>query len=139
MTKVTEVGTSWYEEVAPIETTRDDGSTFLELPEQPPLFWKATEEGIAVVEKYNAGKAFWTMLEEEPHYRPIYKRLLETCEASQGSSTDTLATKINNDPLLQQPRYYASRFIERLEKQELIEWRGRWYITSLGQDILKTL
>ena len=46
---------------------------------------------------------------------------------------------IKDDPLLEKPRYYATRFVSNLEAVDALSWEPGWHITEAGRKGLALL
>ena len=80
------------------------------------------------------------LFEEEDAYLPIFKRILTLCSAAGGASAKQIAKACDTDPLLQNPRYYSSRFVEKLNKSDALTWAGKtWELTQTGREALVQL
>ena len=80
------------------------------------------------------------LFEEEGAYLPIFKRILTLCSAAGGASAKQIAKACDADPLLQSPRYYSSRFVEKLNKSDALTWAGKtWELTQTGREALAQL
>lgn len=117
-----------------------DGTKSLVPVEPPAVYWTATAEGVQVAEADDPGSRLRGMLEEEPQYLPIYARMLSLCSEANGATTAALGEAIDHDPLVQNPRYFAMHFSERLEANDAIEWNSKtWAITEIGRTALANI
>jgi hypothetical protein len=110
----------------------EDGQEYLVIHRRSGGLWLSARCAIEVLEEQDPEREFKCLLEMEPRYEDIYRRILEYCRA-QPRSIKELEKLLNNDPLLREPRRYAGYFIERLERNSGIEWRGGWVTTELGE------
>lgn len=116
-----------------------DGVEYLEAAEITEVLWAATDEGLAALKANQPLSHLLNMLENDPHYKPIYKRVLTLCAQEGGASADVLGKAIDDDPVVQEPRRYAPYFFERLESCEALTWESTWKITKIGTKALEAL
>ena len=51
-----------------------------------------------------------------------------------------LSAAIDDDPLIQKPRYFSQHFLKNLERHEAVAWQdNRWHTTQLGCQLLEDL
>ena len=118
----------------------EDGVEYLEPNTPPPAFWRATSDGLAFAKADSPTAHIQKIFEEESLYLPIYKQILTLCAREDGASAREMAKLIDNDPLLKSPRYYSSRFVEKLNLAGALEWGDKvWNITEAGLEALDTL
>jgi hypothetical protein len=115
-----------------------DGVSFYRPAEPVHDFWVTTQEGIEAVEADNPRRRLTNLFDDET-YLPIYKRILNRCNVEGGASVSELGAIVNDDPLVQNPRLYAAYFIERLEKNDALEWQKTWVTTDIGREALQQL
>lgn len=116
-----------------------DGIEYLEAQEAPEIHWLSTEEGNTVVAEDRPLDRLKALFEEDNLYQPIYQQILALCAAEGGTTMPDIGAAVDSDPLLQKPRFYASHFIDKLEKCDAVVWRKTWGITEIGQAGLETL
>lgn len=116
-----------------------DGVEYLEAERPAETFWRTTTAGSVAVEADKPLERLRELLDSDAAYHPIYKRLLFLCAAEGGSDMKSLGEAVDSDPLVQKPRFYASRFIDRLEKCGALAWRSSWVTTDIGQAGLEML
>ena len=111
------------------------------VPAEPPMvYWQTTSAGTQAVANDDPLTRVCAMLDEEPQYLPIYKRVLSLCAEEGGATTKALGEAIDHDPIVQQPRYFAMHFSERLEADGAIEWTGgAWATTEIGRKALVSI
>ena len=146
-------------EAGAVRKAAEDGSDFDEEAEQPPdvvvidgarfykpvdgkqVFWIATDEGRAYLAADDPLGRLTALAEQEPVYRPIYRRVLAACAKGEGEgrSVAELERLVNDDPLVRKPRRFCSYFVKRLEDVGALSWQGRWRATHLGERALETL
>ncbi len=110
-----------------------DGVEYLEAAEPAEVFWVATDTGTAAVEADKPLDRLRELFEDDAVYRPIYKRVLTLCATEGGANTKALGEAVDKDPLVQKPRFYAARFIDRLEKCDALAWQKTWVTTEIGK------
>ena len=117
-----------------------DGVEYLEPQTPPPAFWRTSEDGAAYVRADDPDARLQGLFEEEANYLSIFKRILEMCSAEGGADAKSIAKEIDDDPLLVSPRYYSSRFVEKLKLNDALVWEGKhWVTTDLGLEALDQL
>lgn len=138
--RVFEDGTPYVEEEAEPRVVTVDGVEYYEPTEPAKVFWKTTELGLEKIDENQPLERLRAMMADEERYLAIYQRIFELASREQGVPTTKLADELDGDPLLQEPRYYTPRFIDRLEKCEAIEWRGNaWHVTEVGAQFIAQL
>ena len=117
-----------------------DGVEYLEPDTPPPAFWHTTAAGAQCVAQDDPAARIRQTLDEELQYLPIYQQILEMCSQEGGASAREMAKQIDQDPLLKNPRYYSSRFVERLNIAGALQWEGKtWHVTDAGLETLAQL
>ena len=134
--RVTAEGEDATEVKAEPKTVVVDGVEYLEAAEAPETFWLTTSAGQAALDADKPLERMHELLESDATYASIYERVLSLCSAEGGANTKDLGNEIDDDPMLQKPRYYATRFVDRLEKCDALEWKGAWCITDIGKQAL---
>ncbi len=110
-----------------------DGVEYLKPATMPVLYWAASPEGVAVVNADAPSDRLRRLFEDESVYRKIYRIVLEEAMKEYGATQKVLGKLINGDPLVQKPRMYAMRFVDRLDEAGAVEWRnGAWHATATG-------
>ena len=133
-------GRPYVEKKVQPKTVVVDGVAYLEPGEPEPMFWVASEAGRALVEADDPDARSQQLLEEEVAYLPIIKRILTLCSGSAGATAKAIAREVDKDPLLARPRYYSSRFVEKLHGCDALLWEGKaWKATELGLSLLGQL
>ena len=97
--------------------------------------WHTTAAGQNVVKMESYGNRFERLLAQEPKYKDIYLKVLESC-VSPKSRTE-LESMFSGNPILENPLVYPSYFIETLERAGGLEWDEKWRTTQAGKDLLK--
>ena len=116
-----------------------DGVEYYEAADAPKTYWATTEAGKAALDADKPLERVHELLDEEKAYSVIYKRILTICAQKGGATVAVLSEAIDNDPLVQNPRYYATRFVERLEKCDALVWEDTWITTETGKAALELL
>ena len=137
--RVTEIGEELPSDNLEPEVVSVDGVEVYKPVSAPEVFWMATQEGVAAYEDYDPYINIKALLADEVNYVPIFKRVLELASSTPGAKTASYTAAIDDDPLVQEPRRYASFFLDKLEEVDAIEWREGWYVTDIGCDVLATL
>lgn len=109
-----------------------DGVEYLEVPSEAVGFWRTTEVGRAACASDGALDRLLAVVGEDGGgYEPIYERVLMLC-ADDGATAAELGKAVDRDPLVQNPRYFAMHFVERLKRCDGVAWDGVWHTTELG-------
>jgi len=138
--RVDESGAPYQDVKLEPKTVVIDGVEYLEPATPPVACWLTSEAGRAVLEANRPAEALQALFEEEVLYLPIYRRILTLASDAQGASAKQLARAVDGDPLLKSPRYYSSRFVEKLNQCDALSWEGKvWAITDLGREGLDQL
>jgi hypothetical protein len=116
-----------------------DGVEYYEPGTPPQAFWVATEVGTAQLDADKPLERLRELFDADGAYLSIYKRVLTRCALDGGATTKSLGDAVDADPLVQKPRLYAPRFIDRLEKCDAIVWVKTWQITDIGTQGLELL
>ncbi|NTU90246.1 MAG: hypothetical protein HGA54_10190 [Actinobacteria bacterium] len=121
------------------KTVEVDGIQYMEVQKPAETQWLTTEAGRLKIAENKPRERMSRLFEDEERYKPIYKWILTMCAGVDGSTTPLIEEAIDNDPLLLNPRYYASRFIDKLEQCEAIVWSESWRVNDLGREGLELL
>ena len=122
------------------QTVVIDGVEYLEPRPAPELFWHTTKAGLNACAADDDSARLRTLLAKpaEQIYLPIYERVLTLCAQEGGAATRVLADAVDKDPLVQEPRLFVQRFVERLEQCDALVWSGSsWNITPTGEAALE--
>ncbi len=138
---VTPDGTPYAEvSVEPQIMTDENGVEYLAPGAAPVRCWVAAEAGRAVCAANNPRGRIDELFAKEAQYLPIFKRILRMAAAEGGTSMADLSSVIDDDPLVQEPRYFSQHFLKNLERHEAVAWRSnRWVATDLGRALLEEL
>ena len=138
--RVGEDGASYEEVELEPKTVVVDGVEYLEPQTPAPAFWLTTQAGLDMIAADDPEGRTEQLFEEEDAYLPVFKRILTLCSAAGGASAKQIAKACDTDPLLQSPRYYSSRFVEKLNKSDALTWAGKsWELTQTGREALVQL
>lgn len=142
------------EEAGALEKTDENGVPFRESPDREPqvvevdgvaflkpgpwreAFWLATDAARDHLAADDPLARFRDLLAKDSAYLDIYLRILDAADAEGGATTPQLNELIDDDPLVQNPRYYTAHFTDLLERCEAIRWEGTWVITDIGRMLL---
>jgi hypothetical protein len=116
-----------------------DGIEYLEPGTPPEACWLDTDEGRAALAADKPLERLTELFAADAQYLPIYKRVLMLCAQEGGQTVKDLGTAVDSDPLVQKPRLYAPRFIDRLEKCDAVTWAKTWVTTDIGAEGLAML
>lgn len=116
-----------------------DGVEYLEAGDPVEVCWLATDAGRAAVEADKPLERLRDLLDHDAAYLPIYKRILALCAAEGGAKTPDINAAVDNDPLVQKPRFYAPHFVDKLEKCDALAWQKAWVVTEVGRAGLEML
>ena len=131
--RVGEDGEKYVEVELEPKTVVVDGVEYLEPQTPPPAFWRTTQAGAAFVDADDPDARLQQVFEEESTYLPIYRRILTLCHVTGGADARRIAKEVDSDPMLQNPRYYSSRFVEKLKLNDALVWQDKtWVVTDLG-------
>lgn len=122
------------------EVVEVEGVEYLQPAQPKQVFWRTTAAGKAALDADKPLERLNELLESDQKYAVIYKRILTLCDNDTGTVIATINKHVDNDPLLKQPRMYASRFVDRLERCDALEWKDKaWHITDVGRTALELL
>ncbi|MDR3315883.1 MAG: hypothetical protein LBS98_05345 [Coriobacteriales bacterium] len=121
------------------EVIVEDGVEYLKPGTPPEIYWVTTDAGRAALDADKPLERMTELFDSDSAYLPIYKRILELCAREGGILTKELGVHVDSDPLVQKPRLYAPRFIDRLEKCDAVTWKKTWVTTDIGEKGLELL
>jgi len=99
--------------------------------------WRTTPAGLGAVASLAPSKLLRSLLEgSEERYVHIYLAVLAFCDEAPRSKSD-IEDLIGDHPDLQNPRRYASYFVNRLGEVGAIEWNGMWSTTESGRTAIQ--
>ncbi|MDR1712737.1 MAG: hypothetical protein LBR39_01055 [Coriobacteriales bacterium] len=137
--RVTEEGEDFANIKVEPKVVEVDGVEYLEPGQPPEAFWLTTEAGREALEADKPLERLQQLLATDTLYLPIYKKILLLCAQEGGQSVKQLGDVIDGLELVQKPRMYAQRFLDRLEKCDAVIWRKKWQTTEVGQQGLEML
>ena len=137
--KVTAEGEPFPKENPEPRVVVEDGVEYLEPVEMPELYFITTADGEGALAADRPASKIEGLFEREERYLPVYKRILQMCAQEGGATMPAMDAAILNDPLVQEPRYYATRFVSNLESVDAVSWEPGWHITEAGLEGLQML
>ena len=109
---------------------------FDEVEEAVPRTYLATEAGLKALEDMWSADAAKQVVVDSPRYLPVYYRILKMCAEPGGKTKNEVAAKVDNDPLLREPRLWCQYFLEKLREANALDWDDAWVITDIGRSLL---
>lgn len=110
---------SWLKECEAIcECVQEDASSL----------WQTTQAGECALEEEMKEDRIESLFVNDAHYTPVYKKVLEFCKV--GKSRMEIESHLAQHPLLENPKIYASYFIDALEKAGGLVWESHWKTTQ---------
>lgn len=137
--RVTEDGEDFSQAKVEPRVIEIDGVEYLEPGTAPEAYWVDTAEGREAFEADKPLERLAELFVTDARYLPIYKRILTLCAQEGGQTAKDLGAAVDFDPLVQTPRLYAPRFVDRLEKCDALMWAKPWVTTDIGKDGLALL
>lgn len=125
----------------PYEGTLED----LQMDENVPLDAEfedrltLTKAGHDLAESIDPNFTMKELINERPHYKAIYTRVLNLCAADEGASREAVEAAVEQDGRVNNPegkRVYPQYFMDALESAGGIEWHGAWKTTAAGKKVL---
>lgn len=113
-----------------------DGEDFWMVAPPPEVFWTITNEGRAYFDAYQPLEQIRNLLTDEPHYAHLYRHVLHQASADGGATVGQLDSFVLADEASQNPKRYATYFVDKLERAGAVDWQGTWVITAAGRDYL---
>ncbi len=98
------------------------------------LAFRTTPAGRNVVHLENPGGRLQRLLAEEDAYRNVFLLVLRSCVAPRNKSE--IESILRGNPALENPKVYASFFIEALERAGGLEWNEGWRLTPAGKEFI---
>ncbi len=111
-----------------------DGGIEAISPDEEDTLWQTTEAGRKVVEQHGASARLMQLLANEPHYLEIYKQVLAFCQTPR--TMGEIDHLLQDNPALENPKVYASYFIDRLEAAGGLEWEGKWRTSEAAKPFI---
>ena len=98
------------------------------MMENEPSLWVTTEAGVCAFEKEASEDKLEALFMSDPTYKTIYLMVLNFCK--EAKSRMEIEAHLANQPLLENPKLYASYFIDTLEVAGGLIWNGAWMTTQ---------
>lgn len=118
------------------------GTAYISPRESLEVMWLTTEAGAEALSRHQPQVLLEALFADELEYLIIYERILLMCSCEGGAESEELKVAVDDDPLVQKPRKYVSRFCRKLEDCGALLWQGTWVATEVGQqgiEVIKTL
>lgn len=97
--------------------------------------WQTTEAGRRAAQREEPGRRLRELLAEQARYREIYLQVLRFCEVPR--TRVEVEKLLDGNPLMEEPKVYASYFLQNLEARGGVEWAdNRWRTTQAGKGLL---
>lgn len=116
-----------------------DGVAYWEVAPAPEVYWANTADGALKLNTYKPLELIQACIDEDPRYEEIYRTVLELCSREGGVSLSALADVVDDEPVLQNPKRFATFFVDKLERAGAVQWNGSWTIAQPGIDYLANL
>ena len=102
------------------------------------MYWKTTEAGTEALASDDPAGRIARLLDGEPEFLPVYKRVLTLADAPAGTTMGLMSVAVDTDPAVSENRrFYVQHFVESLERAGALVWRdGAWHTTEAGQAAL---
>lgn len=137
--RVTSEGGSVSESHVEPKIVEINGAQYYEPADYRKTYWKTTAAGLAYLESDKPLDRLQELFDSNKTYLRIYKRVLTLCSAEGGAAIKTINSAVNDDPLVQEPRFYAPHFVDQLEKCEALDWHKAWVTTEVGKTALEDM
>lgn len=115
----------------------DPGQEYVEVERARPCTFIATQAGLEAVEARAGMEHMQEILEAEPQYIPVYKRLLTMCSVPEGRLVQELNAVIDPDPICREPRRFSTYFLRKLELVGAVRFVDSWQTTDYGKRALE--
>lgn len=100
--------------------------------------WRATAEALEVVQEFESGRQFWSIMERDSRYREVYKAILRMASESPKQISE-ISELVDTFDIVHHPRRFGGHFVDLLEKSGALVWQnGAWTISSMGRRVLPT-
>lgn len=140
MERVTADGESFENVVLEPNRVVVDGIEYWEPADQPELFWLITDVGKEALNSFQPHALTQQLITEEAEYAYVYRAVLERIDCEEGANQHALSKMYDSKPVIESPRLYVERFIDRLAKAGAIEWKDKaWRITEYGREALELI
>ena len=114
----------------------DPGQEYLEVELARPCTFLATQAGVDAVQARTGMEHMQQLLDEEPQYLPVYKRILTMCNTAGGRLVQEINAVIDPDPLCAEPRRFSTYFLRKLEVVGAVKFQDAWCTTDYGKRAL---
>lgn len=115
----------------------DPGQEYVEVELARPCTFMATQAGLEAVEARTGMEHMQELLDAEPQYIPVYKRVLTMCSAPEGRLVQEINAVIDPDPICKEPRRFSTYFLRKLEMIGAVRFVDTWQTTSYGSKALE--
>lgn len=115
----------------------DPGQEYLEVELARPCTFLATQAGRDAVQARTGMEHMQQLLDEEPQYLPVYKRILTMCNTAGGRMVQEINAVIDPDPLCAEPRRFSTYFLRKLEVVGAVKFQDAWCTTDYGKRALE--
>lgn len=117
-----------------------DGVQFWEPAPLPELFWSITHVGRSALDGFQPRTLIRQLIESEPEYASVYRAVLERIDCDEGADQKALSGMYDNKPVIEKPRLYVERFVDRLSEAGAIKWQSKaWRLTEPGREAFAAL
>lgn len=125
------------EEVQGFEGDAEDALFSSNDSNRGPICFATTEAGLIVANSHRPSGAIEELvMEGEPRYGDAYLLVLNACSKPQ--SKKQLEELLNGNPAMENPKLYASFFIDKLERAGAVVWDGGWCLTKEGRSFVES-
>lgn len=119
---------SWLEEVRAIRR----------IEEKDNEYWVTTESGCEAATTEAPETKLQRLLSQSPGHKPIYRQVLEYCQAPK--SRHEIGSLLDINPLLETEHLLPAYFIQQLEKVGALEWIDKaWQTTPVGHNPIRQI
>lgn len=116
----------------------DSEGAYLTVEQAEPRTYTATEDGRAFSgASARVGEILALVREDDGRYAPLYREILELTSPEGGCSVKDINAAIDPNPLCEEPRRFATYFLNRMERAGGVVWEKNWRITEFGRAVLQ--
>ncbi|NHM13232.1 hypothetical protein [Xiamenia xianingshaonis] len=115
----------------------EDGVEYWAVAPAPDVHWMLTDDGRAKLDRYHPLELIRACVAEDARYPEIYHTVLRLCARDGGSTLAVIGDAVDDEPVLQSPKRFATYFVDKLERAGAISWNGHWCATSAGIEYLE--
>lgn len=116
-----------------------DGVSYMEPDGEVSVTYVTTQVGLDVLDADRPLERLREALQNEAVYKPIFLKILKACCEEGGKSAKELGVLVDDDPLLQNPRYWAAHFFNILGECDALSWNRTWQTTAVGLQAIEEL